>query len=222
MDQMDAQELFQQGLQAVRDEKDLNRGRKLLVQSLRLNPNNDMAWVWLSRATTDPQKRQECLERALTINSNNRQALELQNRLTASSVSSHPAAPVEKKAPAKNPPNGIVTDVSQLGSLLRASGMNPGHLFQRLIWIVVCGFLSFIGFAALFDNKPDGSNQIPFGLMAALPLLGILLLLFQIVMALGTRVEVYEQGLSRVYGGERKSWRWSVFTDMKFMDYSYT
>jgi tetratricopeptide (TPR) repeat protein len=80
---MDAQTLFREGVTAIRDDKDLNKGRELLVQSLRLNPQNEQGWLWLSRTITDPQKRLQALERALRINPNNTQAIQLVERLQA-------------------------------------------------------------------------------------------------------------------------------------------
>lgn len=79
---MDAQSLFQDGITAIRDEKDLAKGRRLLLEALRLDANNDVAWLWLSRTVNDPQKRLQCVDRALKINPNNEQALALRARLS--------------------------------------------------------------------------------------------------------------------------------------------
>jgi tetratricopeptide (TPR) repeat protein len=70
---MDAKSLYQEGLVAIRDEKDLHRGRSLLMQSLRLDPENEMAWLWLSKTVGDKDKKLQCLERALAINPTNQQ-----------------------------------------------------------------------------------------------------------------------------------------------------
>jgi tetratricopeptide (TPR) repeat protein len=78
---MDAQSLFRQGVTAIREEKDLAKGRDLLTKSLRLDPNNDVAWVWLSRTIADKQKQQQCLERALQLNPNNEQIKAMMGRL---------------------------------------------------------------------------------------------------------------------------------------------
>ncbi len=80
---MDARTLFREGVTAIRDEKDLNRGRDLLVQSLRLDPQNEQGWLWLSRTISDPHKRLQALERALRINPNNTQAIQLVERIQA-------------------------------------------------------------------------------------------------------------------------------------------
>jgi len=96
---MNAKALFQEGIVAIRDEKDLTKGRNLLMQSLRLEPENEMAWLWLSRTVSDPEKKVQCLERALKINPDNPQARALRDKLTGSSNGAQPvpAATPEKK-----------------------------------------------------------------------------------------------------------------------------
>lgn len=84
----DAQALFREGVMALRERKDVAEGRRLLIESLRSNPQNDMAWVWLARATNQPAKRLECLERALKINPENPHALEMKAKLAANGASS--------------------------------------------------------------------------------------------------------------------------------------
>lgn len=80
---MDAEELYRQGVRAIREQKDLARGRELLVQSLKLNPRNDMAWLWLTHTTSDPARRLELVERALRVNPANEAAQKLKARLQA-------------------------------------------------------------------------------------------------------------------------------------------
>lgn len=76
-----AQALFRQGVLALRDQQDAARARQLLTQSLKLDPNNEMAWLWLSRTTDDPQRKRQCVERALRLNPKNEMALALQTQL---------------------------------------------------------------------------------------------------------------------------------------------
>src|SRR3954469_608325 len=78
---MDAKDLFQEGVVAIRDQKDAVRGRDLLMQSLKLEPKNEMAWLWLSRTMAEPQKKMQCLERALKLNQNNEQTKALMSKL---------------------------------------------------------------------------------------------------------------------------------------------
>mgnify|MGYP001321810536 CR=1 FL=1 len=94
---MDAQTLFREGVMAVREGKDLNQARQLLLQSLKLEPENDMAWLWISQTVSDPQKKLECVNRALKINPDNGKALDLRLKLTkalTTAATPQPAAPV--------------------------------------------------------------------------------------------------------------------------------
>ncbi|RMF81616.1 MAG: hypothetical protein D6737_04445 [Chloroflexi bacterium] len=80
---MDAQNLYREGVLALREKKDSDTARKLLTQSLRLNPNNEMGWLWLARTIKDPQKRMQCVERALKLNPHNKHALDMKARFAA-------------------------------------------------------------------------------------------------------------------------------------------
>lgn len=77
----DAQALFRQGVTVLREHRDIAEGRRLLMESLRLEPQNEMAWVWLARTISQPEKRLQALDRALTINPENPQALEMKAAL---------------------------------------------------------------------------------------------------------------------------------------------
>ncbi len=101
---MDAQELYRQGVVAIREQNDLARGRDLLVQALKLDPHNDMAWLWLTRTTSDPARRLELVERALRANPANEAAQKLRAQLLAEQRPTPPlvAAP-ESTLPAAHP-----------------------------------------------------------------------------------------------------------------------
>lgn len=76
-----AESLVQEGVRAIREDKDMAKGRNLLTQALRLEPENDVAWTWLSRTISDPEKKKQCLERALEFNPANEQARGLLQRV---------------------------------------------------------------------------------------------------------------------------------------------
>jgi tetratricopeptide (TPR) repeat protein len=80
---MDAKTLYQQGVTAIRDQNNPQLGRKLLIQSLRQDPRNDLAWLWMTRTVRDRQKQLEYVERALRINPANEPAQKLKARLLA-------------------------------------------------------------------------------------------------------------------------------------------
>ncbi len=123
---MSAQDLFQQGVIAIRDEKDMVKGRNLLTQALRLNPSNDMAWLWLSRTVSDQEKKKQCIERALGINPNNEQALRLMERLAGNKTLTTDevlAVPRDKPKPAV--PTPVPTQ-----SPLRRKNVTPAQELQ--------------------------------------------------------------------------------------------
>ncbi len=83
----EAQSLFREGVLALRERKDAGEARRLLTESLRLDPQNEMAWLWLARTISDPQKRLQCVDRALAINPANELALSLKRQLNGGSAS---------------------------------------------------------------------------------------------------------------------------------------
>jgi hypothetical protein len=54
-------------------------GKRLLVEIIRANPNDELAWLYLATVIDDPEKKRECIERVLKINPNNQQALGMLN-----------------------------------------------------------------------------------------------------------------------------------------------
>ncbi len=96
---MDAKTLFQEGVVAIRDHKDTAKGRELLMQSLKIEPKNELAWLWLSRTIAEPKKKIQCLERALKLNPNNEQTKALISKL------------VTDAAPGSNGSNGSSANV---------------------------------------------------------------------------------------------------------------
>jgi tetratricopeptide (TPR) repeat protein len=95
---MDAQTLFREGITAIRDEKNVAKGRDLLTQSLRLDASNDMAWLWLSRTTSDRDKQRQCIDRALKLNPANQQAQNLMERLAHTTAITGASLPSKPKA----------------------------------------------------------------------------------------------------------------------------
>jgi tetratricopeptide (TPR) repeat protein len=100
---MDAKTLFQEGVVAIRDHKDSAKGRDLLMQSLKIEPKNEMAWLWLSRTMDEPQKKIQCLERALKLNPTNEQTKALISKLSTSATASSNGSSASA-APRSTPP----------------------------------------------------------------------------------------------------------------------
>lgn len=53
---------------------DKTQGRKLLIESVRSNPQDEDAWLCLADVVEDTKQREECLERVLKINPQNERA----------------------------------------------------------------------------------------------------------------------------------------------------
>lgn len=69
-----ARELRQQGIAAAKaGQKD--QARQLLQQSIRIEPNNEAAWLWLASVARDQRERVFCLQKILEINPTNETAL---------------------------------------------------------------------------------------------------------------------------------------------------
>ena len=70
----EAQRLYQRGLAAARSgQKRVAAG--LLTRSLRLDPHNELAWLWLSGVLEEPRQQAFCLQSVLRINPANQHAL---------------------------------------------------------------------------------------------------------------------------------------------------
>lgn len=82
------------------------QGQKLLLEVLKTNPKNDSAWVWMAATVSSPQEQQDCLERALRINPDNKAARRGLASLTGSA--SAPAASPSIALP--NPAPTVITD----------------------------------------------------------------------------------------------------------------
>lgn len=70
-----AKQLRKEGVEAAKA-GDKDRARQLLQQSLRLDPNNEAAWIWLMTVARDQREKLICLYKLLEINPNNEMGLE--------------------------------------------------------------------------------------------------------------------------------------------------
>jgi tetratricopeptide (TPR) repeat protein len=114
----DAQALFREGVLALRERKDTAEARRLLTESLRLDPQNEMAWLWLARTISDPQKRLQCVERALAINPANEQALAIKRQLNGGGQGVEPTN-AEKKPDARASRTLSLNEEKRLRSMLK-------------------------------------------------------------------------------------------------------
>lgn len=214
--------MFREGVSAIRDEKELGRGRKLLVESLRLDAENDMAWLWLSKTVNDKTKRIECIERALEINPGNVQAQQLKEQLLNNGFSSSSVSKSKDYSNSPTPRSQPVSqDVSQLGQMLAGVGMRKMQLFHKFTAVAVFLFFAVVFFMGMRTTKQGDSTILLLGGTAVVLLICAIGFLYSIVMAFGARMEIYENGISRVIAGNRQSWRWEAFSDMKIHERSF-
>ena len=64
---MNAEELLRAGIESARA-GDMKKATSLLVESLKLNPNSEQAWLWLGNCLISFKEREYCYKRALAIN----------------------------------------------------------------------------------------------------------------------------------------------------------
>jgi hypothetical protein len=64
---------FQQAIEAIKA-GDKKTGGRLLGEVLRADPQNEMAWLWMSSVIDSVEHRRDCLKRVLAINPGNKVA----------------------------------------------------------------------------------------------------------------------------------------------------
>jgi hypothetical protein len=89
---------------------DEEAARSLLAEAVHDDPENELAWLWLSAVIGDPAKEWECLQQVLRLNPRNEKALRHLARLERAGVT--PPEP-EPEAPVPHPPH-VGQDVTYL------------------------------------------------------------------------------------------------------------
>ncbi|MFN8449327.1 MAG: tetratricopeptide repeat protein [Anaerolineae bacterium] len=105
----DARDLRQRGIQLAKAGQ-RDEARQLLQQSIRIDPDNEAAWLWLASVARDNRERLFCLQKLLEINPENetaRKALEAATPAAppptaTQTIKRLPNAPVTQPAPAEN------------------------------------------------------------------------------------------------------------------------
>ncbi len=122
------------GIEAVHA-GDRETARKLLQQVIRADPRNEVAWMWMASAVTDPDERRACLERALQINPENTRAKEALRRLELT----NPREP-GSRAPTNSP---------------RAGGSSrSGNIYLALAVVVLVVVVAAVVFAISNSSQP--------------------------------------------------------------------
>ena len=101
---------------------DKARGRTLLAQVLRIDPRNETAWLWMASVAETPERRRECLERALAINPNNEGA---HRALKALSDPPPSRAPHDASAPDHASRPSSSSDLEHAQTIMQAEGTPP-------------------------------------------------------------------------------------------------
>ncbi|MDZ4764046.1 MAG: tetratricopeptide repeat protein [Chloroflexota bacterium] len=87
-----AREMRAKGIAAAKaGSKD--EARQLLQQSVRLEPRNEAAWLWLASVARDSAERRFCLEQVISINPGNATAQQALDALTTGAISPTPMPP---------------------------------------------------------------------------------------------------------------------------------
>jgi len=94
-------DLLQQGIAAVRAGQ-LDAGRQLLAKAIQINPQSEMAWIWMSGVVQTDEQRIQCLRQVIAINPNNELALKGLQALGGLSAPTPPPPP--PPAPMPEPP----------------------------------------------------------------------------------------------------------------------
>ncbi len=157
-------------IQAVKS-GDRAKGLRLLTELVKSEPNNELAWLWLSICFDDPPKKKYCLNRALTINPANQNArlsLEQMERLptgsptrTASAATGEPLTSQAEPVAAVQAVGGPAVTVSQAPTGTSRPPKSFDKKKQKSLWLLylplLIGFLlvcmgsGFFTFLRLYD-----------------------------------------------------------------------
>lgn len=127
-----ATEELQKAIELLRD-GDTLAARRLLSDIVKIDPNNEQAWLWLSSAVTDESRRRECLEHVLRINPGNQAA-----HLALVALSQPSELPVEKRPQLNPEPQAPGFEVLKAGAAAAAAAISrPISTHRREIASVV-------------------------------------------------------------------------------------
>jgi tetratricopeptide (TPR) repeat protein len=131
MSQDQALQYLQQGIAAAKA-KNNAEARRLLQNAIRLDPNNETAWLWLSSVAKDNKERLFCLQQLLRINPNNEMA---QKGLKALGATAEPAAQAQPKSSIPQPaPDRLAAARDQASDLLDRL-TQPDDPLADLTWL---------------------------------------------------------------------------------------
>jgi hypothetical protein len=94
------------------------KGKQLLIEVIKYDPNDENAWLWMSRCVRTVDQKRECFDRVIKINPQNPHALEGLRRLDA--AKNNLAGQSTHQTPAKSSikkPNYILLMIGGIGAL---------------------------------------------------------------------------------------------------------
>src|SRR3990172_1259600 len=98
-----ARQLRQQGIDAAKAGRK-DEARRLLQQAIRLEPGNEMAWLWMASVSNDKRERLFCLKKLLEVNPANETALKALGALGVTPEELLGSTPAVAAQPAPPPP----------------------------------------------------------------------------------------------------------------------
>lgn len=108
MSQEQAKQYILQGINAARaGQKD--QARQLFQNAIKLDPQNETAWAWMSTVAKDNRERQFCFQNLLQINPQNEVALKGLRQMGVDPASLQQKQPAAKAAPASTPASGAAS-----------------------------------------------------------------------------------------------------------------
>jgi tetratricopeptide (TPR) repeat protein len=140
-----ARELRTRGIAAAKAGKK-DEARALLQESVRIEPNNEAAWLWLASVARDPRERLFCLEKVLGINPLNETARKAVDAMQGAAPpqaspgvrplrqlgrSESPESSPQEAPPVRRPPTGQIGDAPAPIGLKRIGG--PRKLTEQEI-----------------------------------------------------------------------------------------
>ncbi len=131
---------LQQGIVALKA-GDTSTACQLLVQAVQENPRDEKAWLWLSAALEDEEKRAACLERVLAINPDNEPAQRglaaLRREQARSTPTASTSASVARSSAAPIGHSQEFAETQEFTSAAPAAPSSPGQVQALSPWLSI-------------------------------------------------------------------------------------
>ncbi len=151
---------------------DRQNGQRLLSEVLKIDPGNELAWLWMSTLVAGDKKR-FCLEKALSINPNNIQAKQQLAQLLPSQPPQvqiplvQPAAPIPQNPPPFNMdpaimPHPAVSSAMSQAALSPQIRLIPG---KQLVTVIYLSKDTLFAFDVLPHLAPKVADEMRHGML---------------------------------------------------------